>query len=156
MRVHLLVIGGILEPGLKAASEMYEQRIRHYFKLDVREVAISRGSGDPGQAREAEAAGLIAALPDGCDVVALTRTGKGMNSRRLAVYVEELGTYGREGVAFLIGGAEGLAERVLDVARYRLSLSPMTLSHDLARVVLLEQLYRAGTIIRGEPYHRGP
>jgi 23S rRNA (pseudouridine1915-N3)-methyltransferase len=79
-----------------------------------------------------------------------------MSSRRLAVYLEELGTYGREGVAFLIGGAEGLAARVLEVARYRLAVSPMTLSHDLTRVVLLEQLYRAGTIIRGEPYHRGP
>lgn len=157
MRVHLLTVGGIVEPGLKAASEMYEGRVGHYFKLDVREVAVAGRKGrDPDTVREAEAASLVAAIPENCDVVALTREGKGMSSRRLAVYLEELGTYGRAGVAFLIGGAEGLAERVLESARYRLSLSPMTLSHDLARVVLLEQLYRAGTIVRGEPYHRGP
>jgi len=157
VRLHLRVVGAIVEPGLKAASEMYERRVRHYFKLDVREVTVGAKAGaGPETVREAEAAALIAAVPDACDVVALTRSGKGMSSRRLAVYLEELGTYGREGVAFVIGGAEGLAERVLETARYRLSLSPMTLSHDLARVVLLEQLYRAGTIIRGEPYHRGP
>lgn len=157
MRVHLLVVGGITEPGLKAASDMYERRVRHYFKLDVREVTVGgRGGRDPGKTLEAEAAALEAVVPDGCDVVALTRAGKGMSSRRLAVYLEELGTYGSEGVAFVIGGAEGLAVRLLETARYRLSLSPMTLSHDLARVVLLEQLYRAGTIMRGQPYHRGP
>ncbi len=157
MRVHLLVVGGIVEPGLKATSHMYERRVRHYFKLDVREIAgAGKGGGVPEEVRDAEAAGLLAAVPNGCDVVALTRSGKGMSSRRLAVYLGELGTYGRAGVAFVIGGAEGLADSVLDAATYRLALSPMTLSHDLARVVLLEQLYRAGTIIRGEPYHRGP
>ena len=148
---------GMVEPGLKAASDMYERRVRHYFKLDVRELAPAGKAGaDPSTVREAEAGSLMAALPADCDVVALTRKGKGMSSRRLAVYLEELGTYGHSGVAFVIGGAEGLADRVLDSARYRLTLSPMTLSHELARVVLLEQLYRAGTIIRREPYHRGP
>ena len=157
MRVHLLVVGAILEPGLRAAAEEYERRVRRYFKLDVKEVVVSgRSRGGPDTVREAEAERLLAAAPEGCDLIALTRAGKGMSSRRLAVYLEELATYGREGVAFMIGGAEGLADRVLEAARYRLSLSPMTLSHDLARVVLLEQLYRAGTIARGEPYHRGP
>ena len=157
MRVHLLTIGGILEPGLKAAADMYERRVRHYFKLEVQEVPrAGKGVTDPEKVRELEAGRLAAALPASCDIVALTRTGKGMSSRRLAGYLERLGTYGHEGVAFVIGGSEGLAESLLKSARYRLALSPMTLSHELARVVLLEQLYRAGTIMRGEPYHRGP
>lgn len=157
MRVYVLAVGRIVEPGLRAAAEMYEQRIGRYFRLEVREIGVpARAKGDPRTVREAEAERLMAAAPASCDLVALTRNGQGMSSRRLATYLEELGTYGREGVAFVLGGAEGLGPRVLDAARYRLTLSPMTLSHDLARVVLLEQLYRAGTIMRGEPYHRGP
>lgn len=157
MRVHVLAVGRLQEPGLRAAADAYVKRIGHYFRLEVHEIAApGRTRSDPRKVREAEAERIMAAAPAGCDLVALTRSGQGMSSRRLATYLEELATYGRDGVAFAIGGAEGLGPRVLEAARYRLSLSPMTLSHDLARVVLLEQLYRAGTIMRGEPYHRGP
>ncbi|MFQ5746439.1 MAG: 23S rRNA (pseudouridine(1915)-N(3))-methyltransferase RlmH [Gemmatimonadota bacterium] len=66
-----------------------------------------------------------------------------------------MGTYARAGAAFLVGAADGLGEEVLGRARHRLSLSRMTLPHDIARLVLTEQLYRAGTLLRGELYHRG-
>jgi 23S rRNA (pseudouridine1915-N3)-methyltransferase len=65
-------------------------------------------------------------------------------------------TYGHAGAALIVGGAGGLGPGVLERARYRRSLSPMTLPHELARLVMAEQPYRAGTIIAGEPYHRGP
>lgn len=157
MLVRVIAVGGIREPGLKAACEMYERRALRHLKLDVHELKSgAKRSRDPETIREAEGQRITVALPAGCDTVALTRSGKGMTSRALARYLEDLAAYGSRGVAFVIGGAEGIAAGVLEAASYRLALSPMTMSHELARVVLLEQLYRAGTIIHGEPYHRGP
>jgi len=93
-------------------------------------------------------------VPAGVEIVALTRKGEAWSSTRLARYLEALAVQGRAGAAFLIGGAWGLAEDLLARASHRLSLSSLTLPHELARLVLAEQLYRAGTILRGEPYHK--
>ena len=84
----------------------------------------------------------------------LTRDGKGMSSDDLARYLDNLAIHGKAGVAFLIGGALGLSDDIIKRADRTLSLSPMTLTHELARLMLTEQLYRAGTIVRGEPYHK--
>ena len=78
-----------------------------------------------------------------------------MDSRELAGYLERHGIRASAGVAFVIGGAFGLGSAVLERARRTLSLSKMTLPHEMARLLLMEQLYRAGTISRGEPYHKG-
>jgi 23S rRNA (pseudouridine1915-N3)-methyltransferase len=78
-----------------------------------------------------------------------------MSSRALARYLEGLAVRSSPGVAFLIGGAHGLDASVLERARRELSLSTLTLPHEMARLFMVEQLYRAGTIIRGEPYHKG-
>jgi 23S rRNA (pseudouridine1915-N3)-methyltransferase len=85
----------------------------------------------------------------------MTREGESMASEELARYLERHAVRSSPGVAFVIGGAHGLAEAVLERGRRRLSLSKMTLPHEMARLVLAEQLYRAGTILRGEPYHKG-
>ena len=87
--------------------------------------------------------------------MALTRSGEPLGSEALARFLGDLALRSSPGVAFLIGGAHGLGAGVLAQARRRLALSAMTLPHELARVVLAEQLYRAGTILRGEPYHKG-
>ncbi len=104
---------------------------------------------------EAEAERMLPRLPVGASVFALTREGKGMGSRALARALEEQAVRSSPGVAFLIGGAHGLSPSVLSRADRNLSLSDMTLPHEMARLVLAEQLYRAGTILRGEPYHKG-
>ena len=103
----------------------------------------------------AESGRLLSRVPDGLELIALTRGGKQMGSEELSGYLQELGVRSSAGVAFLIGGAHGLAQDILTKARRRLSLSAMTLPHEVARLVLAEQLYRAGTIARGEPYHKG-
>lgn len=155
MKVSAVVVGKVKGPLAQAVLD-YEQRARRYWKLDVTEV--SAGAGGAGaqadRVREAEAERILARLPEGLEVVALTRAGEGMGSRDLASYLAELGTRSAPGVCFVIGGAYGLDERVLRRAKRRLALSELTLPHEMARLVLAEQLYRAGTIVRGEPYHK--
>ena len=134
----------------------YERRAARYWNFESAEVrAESAAGGKPAATvRAAEGERLLARVPEGAEVVALTRTGSSWSSLRLAEYLEGLAVSGRPGVAFLIGGAYGLDDAVLRRARHRVALSSFTLPHDLARLVLLEQLYRAGTILRGEPYHK--
>ena len=88
--------------------------------------------------------------------MALTREGKALGSRDLARYLEERALHSVDAVTFVIGGAFGLGGGVLKRSDLLLSLSAMTLPHDMARLLLVEQLYRAGTISRNEPYHKGP
>ena len=134
----------------------YEQRIGRYFRFRAIEVPEASFRDDEANlAREREGGALLRAAPDGLQLWALTRGGKEMTSRKLADHLEELGTYGRPGAAMLIGGAHGLSRDVLAKSRVHLSLSRMTLTHEMARLLLAEQLYRAGTMIRGQPYHKG-
>ena len=156
MKLTVLAVGGVRGP-LAAAVEEYEDRIRHYWKFQVVEVdaGAGRGSADPGEVMEAEGARLLQRLPAAGTVVALTREGKSLGSRQLSDWLQEEAVRGSRGVSFLIGGAFGLAPEVVARSSRRLSLSTMTLPHEMARLVLTEQIYRAGTIQRNEPYHKG-
>lgn len=156
MKVLVVAVGRVKGP-LASAVQDYEERARRYWKFTVAEIAAGAAEwrAGPDRVREAEAERILAKLTSDLDVVALTRAGNAMDSTRLAAYLAELGTRARPGVAFVIGGAFGLDESVLRRAQNRLSLSDMTLPHEMARLVLAEQLYRAGTIVRGEPYHKG-
>jgi 23S rRNA (pseudouridine1915-N3)-methyltransferase len=154
VKVLVVVVGKSRRP-LADAIDAYEKRAGRYWKLEVVEVS----GGAPGGAREtvleAEAARILKRIPNGFEVVALTRTGGDMDSVELAGYLEAHGVRSTPGVAFVIGGAFGLGSALLERDIRALSLSPMTLPHDMARLILAEQLYRAGTLIRGEPYHKG-
>ncbi len=153
MKVLVAAVGSTGRGPVPEAIREYEERASRYFDFEAVEVRAG-GGGEAGEVRRREGGRLLDRVSDELQWFALTRSGRGMRSRRLARYLEELGTYGRAGAAFLVGGAHGLDERVLQRARYRLSISPMTLPHALARLVLTEQIYRAGTIARGEPYHK--
>ena len=146
------------KPGrlLGDAISEYERRARRYWNLDVTEVREEKASGGrvAHQIRAAEAQRLLERIPDGYVVIALTREGAGWSSSHFARQLEAWAVEARAGVAFLIGGAYGLGDEALERASQRLSLSSATLPHDLARLVLAEQIYRAGTILRGEPYHK--
>ena len=156
MKVLVVVVGKARGPVADAVAE-YERRAARYWRLEIAEVgAGGPGAGaSPAAVRAAEAERLLARVPGDLEVVPLTRAGKGMSSRALARYLEGLAIRSSPGVAFLIGGAHGLDPSVLERARRELSLSTLTLPHEMARLFLVEQLYRAGTIIRGEPYHKG-
>ena len=155
MKMHVLCVG---RPGglLADAIGEYESRARRYWPLDVIEVKEERaGKGVKAEAiRAAESARLLERVPKGARVVALTRTGDSISSERLAKDLATLAVQGAAGVAWLIGGAYGLSDEVLKTADARQRLSTLTLTHEMARLVLAEQLYRAGTIVRGEPYHK--
>ena len=158
LRVHVIVVGRA-RPPMEAAVAEYESRAARYWKMQVSEVdggARGRGTaGDPDAVRAAEADKIRAAIAPAARIVALTREGREMDSPGLARFLEECAVGAVREVAFLVGGAFGLHPELIADAHRRLSLSGLTLPHEMARLVLAEQLYRAGTISRGEPYHKG-
>ena len=154
MRVLVIVVGKPREPGLAAAIEEFESRAARYWPLDVHEVREEPARGASADlVREREGERLLAKVPAGADVVACDVGGTAMTSDAFAQWLQRTRESARS-VALLIGGAYGLSGGVRARAKSRLSLAPWTLPHELARLVLAEQLYRAGTIVRGEPYHK--
>ena len=155
MRFHLVAVGRVRDPALRAACDEYASRIRRYQRLDVTEVREARRpEHDAHTARRTEGGALLKVVPPASRLVALSRHGVAWSSEAMAGTVERWQAEGRD-VAFVIGGAHGLSDELLQRAEVALALSAFTLPHELARVVLLEQLYRACTILRGEPYHKG-
>ena len=152
MKVGIVCVGS---PGRVLAGPIaeYEARVRRYFELEV--IEIRAGRGDPRRVIEEEGKGLLERLPRHSRVYALDRRGRPIGSRELAVDLSDVATYGPGSATWLIGGAFGLSPAVLEASDRRISLSALTLPHELARLLLVEQLYRAGTIQRGEPYHKG-
>lgn len=140
MKIVLVVSGKIKDRDLRSVADDYLSRLRRYVRCDEVEVKTD--------------AALVKAVPDGAVRVALEVNGDELTSAAFARRLEGWLSRGKGEVAFIIGGAEGIPEELSKRAEHRLSLSPMTLPHRLARVVLLEQLYRAFTILRGEPYAR--
>jgi 23S rRNA (pseudouridine1915-N3)-methyltransferase len=158
VRVTILCVGGVRGP-LEGAIRDYEERAARYWRLRTVEVDSGLGKrarGNPSEVKKAEASRLLSQLPESGNVVAVTRRGTTMGSRELAAFLEERALRSVPHVVFILGGAFGLAEEVLNRATTRLCLSALTFPHEIARLLLAEQLYRAGTISRNEPYHKGP
>jgi 23S rRNA (pseudouridine1915-N3)-methyltransferase len=152
----VISVGAPKAAGLAAAIEDYESRIPHYFKFDsmiLRPQRIKPGS-DRNTIVTKESEALLARVPEGSEIVAVDERGATWSSEELARYLESLSVSGRRDVAFLIGGTLGLTDSLRKRSHHVLSLSSFTLPHEMARLVLAEQLYRAGTILRGEPYHK--
>lgn len=156
MKVLLVAIGRARGLFADPIAE-YEKRLRRYFSfeaVELREQPSHQASG-PQEVMEEEGKRILARVPPAYQMVALHRGGESWSSEELARHLAEAGVRAVPGVAFVIGGAFGLSPDVLRRATRQLSLSAFTLPHEMARLVLTEQLYRAGTISRGEPYHKG-
>lgn len=153
MRIRLLVIGRPRHSGLADAIQDYEKRAANYWPLDILEIKEEVGRYSPEEVRQKEGMRLQARLGDGEAVVLCDPGGKSMDSDEFAKWLQQFRVDARD-VTFVIGGAYGVGDSLRSRARQRLSLAPFTLPHELARLVLVEQLYRAGTIVRGEPYHK--
>ncbi|MFL5490047.1 MAG: 23S rRNA (pseudouridine(1915)-N(3))-methyltransferase RlmH, partial [Gemmatimonadales bacterium] len=145
---------GKLRPYYRQATDDYIRRLRRYAHVREQEVREASRAPNTSVQRAEEAARLEVKIPDRTMVVALAREGVGWSSRELARQLERWLLQGRP-LAFLLGGSSGLDPSVIARASARWSLGPLTFPHELARVILCEQLYRAYTILRGEPYHKG-
>jgi 23S rRNA (pseudouridine1915-N3)-methyltransferase len=151
VRIRIVAVGRPRHQAIAEAVRDYEQRAARYWALDTREVKEESARSLDGNAVQArEWARLEAAVPAGAAVVLCDETGRSFDSRSFADWLQQQ----ERDVAFVIGGAYGLPDAARAAATERISLAPWTLSHELARLVLAEQLYRAGTIGRGEPYHK--
>lgn len=154
MRLLLFAAGTKLPAWVNAGVEEYVGRFSSDYRLELKEIPLGqRSSGDTKQATSKEGERMLEALPTSCYVVALQVTGRAMSSEQLAVFLQARANDGRD-VAFCIGGPEGLAPAIDARADLKWSLSPLTLPHALARIVVVEALYRAVSILKGHPYHR--
>ena len=131
--------------------EEYRRRISRFCPIEIVEVMDALGRGRSRASRESRA--LLGKIPDRGLVVALDETGDSMTSREFAKFVGRSLT-SRSEMTFVMGGPEGTSRELIDAAGARLALSRLTLTHEMARVVLFEQIYRAFSILKGTPYHR--
>lgn len=146
LHITVYAVGKLKESFWKDAVAEYLKRLGGYAKVEVRELADSN--------LERESAALLAALPERDPVVLLDVRGKETSSEGIAHLIEGYALGGASRLSFVIGGSDGVSEAVKRRANARISFGPITLPHNLARVVLMEQIYRAFKIMRGEPYHK--
>ena len=153
MRFALVAVGK-LRPAFRSACDDYRRRLSRFMDVDEIEVREAGSRAQPGQAAGVEAPQLLKRLPDRALVVALARPGTAWSSAEVAGQLDRWRQAGRP-LAAVIGGSEGLDPAVVDRADVVWSLGPLTLPHELARVIVYEQLYRGFTILQGMPYHKG-
>ena len=156
MKFRFLWGGSHSDAELGAAAERYLNRIKHFFPIEVVKVASERGRQGQSDVAimRAQSARLLAAIPDRGYTVVLDERGQTLDSLKFAKWLERLTMDSPHGVNFVLGGDVGFDETVRKRADKLLSLSPMTLPHQLARVILLEQVYRACTLMRNISYHK--
>lgn len=156
MRFRVVAVGKLKERFWVDACAEYLKRLGAYAKVEVKEVAdIDPGkAGGVDAARAKEGASILAAVPGHSHMILLAIDGKERTSEGLSARIDELALGGESDFTFVIGGSDGVSADVRKRANETLSFGRITLPHNLARVVLLEQLYRACKISRGEPYHK--
>ena len=159
MKITCVTVGKIKEKYLTEAIREYEKRLSRYCKLEIVELADEKTPDGASEAEEAairdrEGERILKAIKDDAYVIALAIEGKMLDSVELSRKIESLGTGGVSHIVFVIGGSLGLHEQVMERAAEAMSFSRLTFPHQLMRVILLEQIYRAYRIINHEPYHK--
>jgi 23S rRNA (pseudouridine1915-N3)-methyltransferase len=157
--ITLIAVGKLKEKFYLSAVNEYEKRLKGYCQFKLLELPETRLPDNPSPAEinaglEKEADLILSKLPKGCWFCVLTPEGKLMSSEALASKLKDVKVSGKSSVCFLIGSSFGMAPRVKEKADFKLSMSPMTFPHHLARVMVLEQLYRAEAIQAGSKYHK--
>lgn len=157
--ITVIAVGKLKESFYLSACSEYEKRLGAYCRMRILELPECRLPADPSPAEiaaglEKEADTVISKLPKGCWLCVMTPEGTLLSSEKLADRLRNVKLSGKNSACFLIGSSFGLSPRLKKMADLRLSISPMTFPHHLARVMLLEQLYRAETIQAGSKYHK--
>lgn len=159
MNITIISVGKLKEKYLKLGIDEYTKRLRAYANLKLIEVTDEKAPENLSEAemkavKAKEGDRVLAKIPADTHVITLEIKGKQLTSEQLASKLDQLATHGKSKIAFVIGGSLGLSEAVMKRSNYALSFSKMTLPHQLMRLVLLEQVYRAFRINRKEPYHK--
>ena len=159
MKITVLTVGKIKEKYLRDAIAEYSKRLSRYAKLEIIEVADEKTPDNASETVETniknkEAERLLKYIRDDAYLITLEIKGKQLTSEELAQKIDTLGVQGTSHIIFVIGGSLGLGEEVLKRSNYALSFSKMTFPHQLMRVILLEQIYRAYQINAGSKYHK--
>lgn len=159
MKITIITVGKIKEKYFTDAIAEYSKRLSRYCKLEIVQVPDEKTPDGASEALETqikdkEGERILSNIKDGSYVVALAIEGNMLDSEELAEKIEKWGISGVSQIVFVIGGSLGLSKAVLNRADYKLSFSRMTFPHQLMRVILLEQVYRAYRIIQNEPYHK--
>lgn len=159
MRISILCVGKVKEKFYRDAIDEFSKRLSRYCKLEIIEVADEKTPDNASdievkQIKDKEGERILKNIKDDAYVVTLCIDGKQLDSEELADKIALLGVRGTSHICFIIGGSLGLADAVVKRADYKLSFSKMTFPHQLMRVILLEQIYRAYRIINKEPYHK--
>ena len=156
MNINVIAVGKLKEKFWKDACSEYAKRISGYAKLTIREIPdVDPGkNGGALKAKEKEGEAVLAAISGRSHVILLAIEGKMSDSETFAGRLEELAVHGESDITFVIGGSDGSGSKVYERADELISFGPITMPHNLARVVLLEQIYRAFKIIKKEPYHK--
>ncbi len=155
MKIKLVCVGAVRDAALTAAIERYAVRISHYWKFEmaiIPDVKMGRTT-DSRRQKELEGEKILAELTPGDFLMLLDERGKELTSREFSDFISRKAVELPKNLIFLVGGPYGFSKSVYDRADGMLSLSKMTFPHELVRLFIVEQLYRAGTISRGEPYH---
>lgn len=157
--ITLIAMGKLKEKFYLSAAAEYEKRMKGYCQFRILELPETRLPDDPSPAEisaglEKEAELILSKIPKGAWFCVLTPEGKMLSSEALAAKMKDLKLSGKSSACFLIGSSFGMAPRIKEKADFKLSMSPMTFPHHLARVMVLEQLYRAEAIQAGSKYHK--
>ena len=152
----MVAVGKLKERFWTDACAEYLKRLKAYAKVEVKEIADidPTKAGGVDAARDREGSAVLAAVPEQSHAILLAIEGKERSSEGLARRLDDLALTGKSDLTFIVGGSDGVSDAVRARANEQLSFGPITLPHNLARVVLLEQVYRAFKISRGEPYHK--
>lgn len=159
MNISIITVGKLKEKYLKQGIDEYLKRLSAYAKMDIIEVPDEKAPEELSetemrQVKQKEGERILAKIHPDAHVIALAIEGKMKSSEELSDTLDKLATYGKSKIAFVIGGSLGLSQEVLQRADDKLSFSKMTFPHQLMKLILLEQVYRAFRINRGEPYHK--
>lgn len=158
MKINILAVGKIKEEFIRGGIDEFLKRLSRYAKVNIIEVDDEKIPANPSGAdleavKEREADKLVKRIPPNSYIVVLAIQGKTLSSEGLSEMIENLMVQGQSEITFIIGGAVGLHQKVVELADYSLSFSKMTFTHQMIRMILLEQIYRAFRIMKGEPYH---
>lgn len=159
MNISIITVGKLKEKYLKLGIEEYTKRLSAYAKVDIVELADEKAPENLSETdmlivKQKEGERILAKISPDAHVIALAIEGSMKTSEQLAENLDRLATYGKSKIAFVIGGSLGLSEDVMKRANETLSFSKMTFPHQLMRLILVEQIYRAFRINRNEPYHK--